>query len=86
MVQPMIPGGVADPKTALGNDAVIFGELLGHGAKVAIGGWRLSLTHLAITHISVELYQDRRKNWIEEEITDKARRLDDDCTRSAHAR
>ncbi|KIP08198.1 hypothetical protein PHLGIDRAFT_104576 [Phlebiopsis gigantea 11061_1 CR5-6] len=63
MVQPMIPGGVADPRTALGNDAVIFGELLGHGARVAI-----------------ELYQDRRKNWIEEEITDRARLLDDDST------
>lgn len=37
MVQAMIPGTLVDPKTALGNDAVIFGELISHGAKVAIG-------------------------------------------------
>ena len=37
MVQPMIPGALADPKTALGNDAVVFGELVSHGARVAVG-------------------------------------------------
>lgn len=37
MVQASIPGTLADPKSAVGDDAVIFGELLGHGAKLAIG-------------------------------------------------
>ena len=36
MVQPVISDALREPKNALGNDAVIFGELLGYGAKVAI--------------------------------------------------
>ncbi|EKM58371.1 uncharacterized protein PHACADRAFT_159473 [Phanerochaete carnosa HHB-10118-sp] len=63
MVQPIIAGTLADPKTAIPEDAVIFGELLSHGAKLAI-----------------EIYHDRRKNWVDEEVVDRARRLDDDCT------
>lgn len=39
LVQPVTPGALTDPKSAVGNDAVIFGELLGYGAKVAIGEW-----------------------------------------------
>ncbi|GJE88739.1 BRO1-domain-containing protein [Phanerochaete sordida] len=63
MVQPIIPGTLADPKTAIPEDAVIFGELLGHGAKLAI-----------------EIYHDRRKHWLQDEITDRAQRLDDEST------
>lgn len=37
MVNPQISGALSEPKTALGSDAVIFGELLGYGAKLAIG-------------------------------------------------
>ncbi|GBE87997.1 pH-response regulator protein palA/RIM20 [Sparassis crispa] len=36
VAQPVVPAGLADPKAAIGNDAVIFGDLLGWGAKVAI--------------------------------------------------
>ncbi|KZT07808.1 BRO1-domain-containing protein [Laetiporus sulphureus 93-53] len=36
MAKPITPPGLTDPKTAIGEDAVIFGELLGWGAKVAI--------------------------------------------------
>ncbi|PSR75597.1 hypothetical protein PHLCEN_2v9077 [Hermanssonia centrifuga] len=60
MVQPLIPGALAEPKTALGDDAVIFGELLGYGAKLAI-----------------DIYRDRRRDWIQEEVVDRAQRLDD---------
>ncbi|KAI0091182.1 BRO1-domain-containing protein [Irpex rosettiformis] len=63
MVQSLISEALADPKTALGNDTVIFGELLGYGAKVAI-----------------EIYEDRRKNWIDEEVLNRAQQLDNAAT------
>lgn len=37
MVQSLIPAGITDPKGIIGSDGVIFGELLGWGARVAIG-------------------------------------------------
>ena len=37
MVQPLVPSALTDPKTALGGDAVIFGELVSYGARMAIG-------------------------------------------------
>ncbi|KAJ3557381.1 hypothetical protein NM688_g1507 [Phlebia brevispora] len=63
MVHPLISAALSDPKTAIGDDAVIFGELVAYGARIAI-----------------EIYKDRRKNWIQEEIIDRAQRLDDVAT------
>ncbi|KAH9849704.1 BRO1-domain-containing protein [Lenzites betulinus] len=60
MAQPLIDTGLQDPKTMVGKDGVIFGELLGWGARVAI-----------------EIYNDRRRNWIAEEVQDRTRQLDD---------
>ena len=37
MVQATVPGGLTDPKAALGSDAIVFSELVGHGARMAIG-------------------------------------------------
>lgn len=37
MVQSVIPAGLQDPKSTLGNEDVIFGELVPWGAKVAVG-------------------------------------------------
>ncbi|PCH42163.1 BRO1-domain-containing protein [Wolfiporia cocos MD-104 SS10] len=59
MVKSIIDPGLADPKTAIGNDAVIFGDLLGWGAKTAI-----------------DIYVDRRQNWLKEEVFDWAQQLD----------
>jgi programmed cell death 6-interacting protein len=85
MVQSVISEALTEPKTALGNDAVIFSELLGYGAKVAIGKLELFLMYL-VTFIRclraiLEIYQDRRRNWIEEEILARAQRLDDAASR-----
>ncbi|KAI0833513.1 BRO1-domain-containing protein [Trametes gibbosa] len=60
MAQPLIDPGLQDPKTIVGKDGVIFGELLGWGARLAI-----------------EIYNDRRRNWIADEVQDRARHLDD---------
>ncbi len=37
MVQPLISAALSDPKTAIGDDAVIFSELVAYGARIAIG-------------------------------------------------
>ncbi|CCM00096.1 uncharacterized protein FIBRA_02123 [Fibroporia radiculosa] len=60
MVQSVIHPGLIDPKKIIGNDAVIFGELLGWGARVAI-----------------DIYNDRRKNFLKDDVTDRAQQLDD---------
>ncbi|KAI0342763.1 BRO1-domain-containing protein [Trametopsis cervina] len=63
MAKATIVEALTEPKTAIGNDAIIFGELLGYGARVAI-----------------EIYEDRRKNWLQEEVVACAQRLEDDVT------
>ncbi|KAH9945162.1 pH-response regulator [Epithele typhae] len=57
---PTVELGLKDPKTAVGSDGVIFGELLGWGVRTAI-----------------DIYNDRRQNWIAEEVSERVRRLDD---------
>ncbi len=42
MAQPNVDPGLQNPKSVVGNDAVIFGELLGWGARLAIGTRPLS--------------------------------------------
>ncbi len=37
MAQPLVDTGLQDPKSVVGKDGVIFGELLGWGARLAIG-------------------------------------------------
>lgn len=37
MVQSAKSAALSEPKTVVGEDAVIFGELLSHGAQMAIG-------------------------------------------------
>ncbi|KAI0925777.1 hypothetical protein AcV5_008415 [Taiwanofungus camphoratus] len=60
MAQSIVPPGLVDPKAAVGDDGVIFGELLGWGASVAI-----------------DIYNDRRQNWLKETVIDRAQQLDD---------
>lgn len=59
MVQSIIPSSLQDPKTAVGSDGVIFGSLIGWGAKVAI-----------------EIYRDRVRNWVKEEVINRVTELD----------
>ncbi|KAI0065090.1 BRO1-domain-containing protein [Artomyces pyxidatus] len=58
IAQSTIPSGLQDPKTVLGDEAVIFGELLSWGARMAI-----------------EIYKDRQRTLVTEEIIDQAREL-----------
>jgi programmed cell death 6-interacting protein len=38
MVQSIIPPGLQDPRSIIGNESMIFGEMLGWGAREAISG------------------------------------------------
>ena len=84
MVQPLTEPGLQDPKAVIGADGVIFGELLGWGAQLAIG--MPSILSMYTPHLTrhgciAAIYNDRRRNWIAEEITERARRLDDGSKR-----
>ncbi|KAI0783675.1 pH-response regulator [Abortiporus biennis] len=68
LVKPMVPTALLEPKTAIGGDAVIFGELLAWGARTAI-----------------DIYTDRRQNWINNEVSDLAQGLDDIASESLRA-
>ncbi|KAH9838254.1 BRO1-domain-containing protein [Rhodofomes roseus] len=65
MIQSSVHTALTDPKTVIGDDGVIFAELLGWGARVAI-----------------DIYNDRRQNWIKEEVLDRAQQLDDVATKT----
>ena len=45
MVQSNVPPGLQDPRTAIGNEGVIFGDLVGWGARVAVGEYAVSATY-----------------------------------------
>ena len=52
MAQSLIDPGLQDVKSAVGTDAIIFGELLGWGARLAIGEctpWDLTELLLIVT-------------------------------------
>ncbi|KIJ50961.1 hypothetical protein M422DRAFT_158756 [Sphaerobolus stellatus SS14] len=58
-----IPAGIQDPKSLIGENAAILGELSGWGVRVA-----------------VDIYKERRKDWIQTEVLDKAKELDAQAT------
>ena len=45
MVQSNVPPGLQDPRTAIGNEGVIFGDLVGWGARVAVGEYAVNATY-----------------------------------------
>ncbi|KAJ3482919.1 hypothetical protein NLI96_g6648 [Meripilus lineatus] len=60
LVQSLVSKKLLEPKSAIGSDPILFSDLMGWGARVAI-----------------DIYKDRRQNWIKAEVTDPAQSLDD---------
>jgi hypothetical protein len=82
MVSSIAPQGLLEPRKILGNNNLIFGELIGLGAQIAIGGrWMLPTVHL-FKPIFPEIYHDRRNTAIRESVKDRAQQLDDAYTQS----
>ncbi len=83
MAQPIVDPGLQDPKAVVGNDAVIFGELLGWGARLAIGTFISLVLMYAELNYLVDIYTDRKQNWIKDEVMDRVRHLDNNIARYA---
>ncbi|TDL25855.1 pH-response regulator [Rickenella mellea] len=68
VAQSIVPPGLQDPKSAVGGDGVVFGDLVGWGARVAI-----------------DIYRDRRENWLKAEVYDRVEELDDVVSQTLQA-
>lgn len=86
MVQSAVHVHLADPKAAIGDDGVIFADLLGWGARVAIG--KILICEIrrrreadGYAGTSSDIYNDRRQNWLKDEVIDRAQQLDDVATK-----
>ena len=75
----VVPAPLQDLKGTVGGDAVLFEELLAHGAKVAIGRLGLRSPSIAklISHVLLAIYKNRVQNWLQEEVSDRNADLND---------
>jgi hypothetical protein len=76
MVSSIVPPGLLEPRKTLGNNNLIFGELIGLGAQTAIGRRRIPIVFPCLTTF-VEIYNDRRNTAIKECVKDMAQQLSD---------
>jgi hypothetical protein len=77
MVSSTVPPGLLEPRKILGNNNLIFGELISLGAQIAIGGWQVPTYCSLFEAIFPEIYNDRRQTAIRESIKDRAQQLGD---------
>ena len=78
-----MPKELTDPKCTIGNDGVLFGELVGWGARVAVGEYAPFLPQCTcLLNCLSELYQHKRENWLKQEIYNRALELDDIAAKS----
>jgi hypothetical protein len=82
MVSTIVPPGLLEPRKILGNNNLIFGELICLGAQIAIGGWRIPPIAALFKPIFPEIYNDRRNTAIKELVKDRAQQLNDASTQS----
>lgn len=62
------------------NEPPIFGELVAHGVRTAVGGYLLCSWNRTQLTRCVELYEDRRSNWIKEEVLNLQKTLNSEVT------
>jgi programmed cell death 6-interacting protein len=79
MVASVVSPELTEPKKILGNDNLIFGELVSWGAQTAIGTAGILLSPPFIDRVP-EIYIDRRNTTIKEHIKDRSQKLNDVCT------
>ena len=56
MVSSIVPPGLLEPRKTLGNNNLIFGELIGLGAQTAIGWRRIPIVLPPFNHFPRNLY------------------------------
>ncbi|KAH0833294.1 putative pH-response regulator [Lanmaoa asiatica] len=70
--------GLSDPKSVVGSSRVLFGELLGWGAREAVSTLILAVTESQVSIWSSDIYNDNKQTLIKERITNFAQELDNE--------
>jgi len=78
MVQSNLLSGLLDPKGLVGGGRVLFGELLGWGAREAVSTSILAVFESQYPIWSSDIYNDNKQSLIKERITDFAQELDNE--------
>lgn len=85
MVQSNLASGLSDPKSVVGDDRVLFGELLCWGAREAVSTLILTATESQYSTWPSDIYNDNKQTLIKERITDFAQELDNEADQSVPA-
>lgn len=85
MVQSISNNKLQDPSLVIGNtDNALFSGLVAYGVRMAIGAQPSFASSFSNhTDVILEVYVDRRENWIKEEVEGTAKELDTEITRFA---
>lgn len=82
MVQCNVPPGLLDPKSIIGSDHILFGDMLGWGAREAVSTSRYVWTKVFNFMVcDTDIYNDTKQSLVKECITDVAQKLDDEADR-----
>ncbi|HEV7736134.1 MAG TPA: hypothetical protein VGO47_02025 [Chlamydiales bacterium] len=78
VVHSTVPPGLEDPKAYLNGGIMIFSELSAWGVRVAVGKNYVFQSRPGSYSIRgwLDIYKERKKDWVQLEIFDKARQLD----------
>lgn len=78
-----IPAELQEPKNAISGQKVVFEDLLGWGARTAIGTLlvffdrrRIEVVNSGLLRVA-EIYQERREYYLKDEVKGRAQQLDD---------
>ena len=92
MVKSVVPPGLQDYATDadVERDGLIFSDLLGWGAKVAIGASGVDISCLARRLVFADdavedIYKERVNNWLKTEVLNKVEELDAQADQYVHS-
>jgi hypothetical protein len=83
MVQSIVNNKLKEPSLVIGsNDNALFSGLMAHGVRLAIGMLQTLLrSNLICAEYALDVYIDRRENWVKEEVEGTAKQMDADIIR-----
>lgn len=82
MAQPTLLPGLSDPRSVVGGDRVLFGELLSWGAREAVSTLFPAITQSSCPIRYSDIYNDNKQILVKERITDFAQELDNQVDQS----
>ena len=81
MAQSTIPVELQNPQNAIGGERMIFGEMLGWGAREAISECNINGRSTSDPHDETDIYNSNKETMIRENIQNAALELDDSANR-----